>query len=230
MVTAVLSFRALFRNASWMFCAGFSIVHSLAGGTERQVCGDPLAVSQNSPPGRIVLNCQRRGNLPEGLCEIWDNLARLQVLKVVDRAPQPFFQSDAGLPAEQPAGFGNLRLALFGVVFRQGTKLDRRTRAGQSLNAPGELQNGDLRRISQIYGGSFVRFDQSAQAFHKIRDVAEAAGLAAVAEDGKRLALQRLIDQRRDHAAVAKLHAGAISIEDTCDMSRQTEFPVVSHG
>jgi hypothetical protein len=48
-------------------------------------------------------------------------------------------------------------------------------------------------------------------------DVAEAAGLAAVAVDRQRLAAQRLHDEVRHHAPVVDLHARPVGVEDAHD-------------
>ena len=60
-------------------------------------------------------------------------------------------------------------------------------------------------------------------------DVAEAARLRAVAVDRERLAAQRLHDEVRDDAAVARPHARAVGVEDADDARVDAVVAVVRH-
>src|SRR5438309_295259 len=55
---------------------------------------------------------------------------------------------------------------------------------------------------------------QAQEALHQIVDVAEGAGLGAIAEDGDGLALEGLDDEVGDHAPIVGMHARTVGIED----------------
>ena len=59
------------------------------------------------------------------------------------------------------------------------------------------------------------------EALDQIVDVAERSGLAAVAVDGDRLALERLDDEVRHDPPVARVHARTIGVEDSRDFDLQ---------
>ena len=63
----------------------------------------------------------------------------------------------------------------------------------------------------------------------EVRDVAERARLRAVAEDGHRLARERLADQRGHDAAVARAHPLAVGVEDPDDARVDAVGAVVGH-
>ena len=67
------------------------------------------------------------------------------------------------------------------------------------------------------------------QAADQVVDVAEAAGLGAVAEDGDRLALHRLADEGRDRAAVVRAHPRPVGVEDPDDRGVDALLAVVGH-
>ena len=60
-------------------------------------------------------------------------------------------------------------------------------------------------------------------------DVAEAARLAAVAEHGQRLVLQRLAQEGRDRAAVVRAHPRAVGVERPDDPGVDALLAVVGH-
>ena len=69
----------------------------------------------------------------------------------------------------------------FGIVLRQRTKHDRFLRAHQSAHSFREFQNRDFVRIADINGIVLVGFEQPVDAVEQIGNVAETAGLLAVA-------------------------------------------------
>ena len=68
---------------------------------------------------------------------------------------------------------------------------------------------------------SSARVHQPHEAVDQIVDVAERAGLLAVAEDGDVAAEQRLHDEIRHHAAVVGMHARAVGVEDARHLDAQ---------
>ncbi len=58
---------------------------------------------------------------------------------------------------------------------------------------------------------------------------AEAARLAAVAEDGDRLALERLADEGGNDAAVLEPHARAVGVEDADDLGVDLVIAMIGH-
>src|ERR1700730_5676375 len=67
---------------------------------------------------------------------------RTQRLKILDRAPKPFFQADLGFPAQHPLSFGNIRLPALGIILRKRFELQGRSGSREPPDALGELQNG----------------------------------------------------------------------------------------
>ena len=63
----------------------------------------------------------------------------------------------------------------------------------------------------------------------QVVDVTEAAGLAAVAEDGQRPVLQRLAQEGRDRAAVVGAHPRSVGVEDADDRRVDALLAVVGH-
>jgi hypothetical protein len=63
----------------------------------------------------------------------------------------------------------------------------------------------------------------------QIVDVAEASCLRAVAEDGERLAGERLADERRDRAPVIGAHPRPVRVEDPDDRRVDALLPVIGH-
>ena len=70
----------------------------------------------------------------------------------------------------------------------------------------GQLQQRVLVRVADVDRQVLVGLGQRDQAADQVVDVTEGAGLAAVAEDGQRLVLERLAQEGRDRAAVVGPH------------------------
>ena len=68
---------------------------------------------------------------------------------------------------------------------------------------------------------------QPHEALDQVVDVAERARLRAVAVDRDRLAVQRLDDEVRHHAAVVGVHARAVGVEDARDLDVELVLAVV---
>ena len=79
-------------------------------------------------------------------------------------------------------------------------------------------------------GQMLVRFRQAQEAVDFVADVAEAAGLAAVAVDGEVFAAQSLLHEVGDDAAVVELHARAVGVEDADDARIDLVIAVIGHG
>src|SRR5580700_11354648 len=75
-----------------------------------------------------------------------------------------------------------------------------------------------------------VRFRKTDEAVHFIADVAEAAGLAAIAVNGEVFAADGLLHKVGDDAAIVQLHARTVGIEDANDASVYLVITVVGHG
>ena len=75
-----------------------------------------------------------------------------------------------------------------------------------------------------------VRLQQGEYPRHLVVDVAEAPGLAAVAVDRQRLALQGLDEEVRHDPTVRRPHPGAVGVEDADDSHVDAVGAVVGHG
>ncbi len=76
----------------------------------------------------------------------------------------------------------------------------------------------------------FVRFRQTQEAVDFVADVAEAAGLAAIAVHREVLAAQGLLHEVGNDAAIVQLHARAIGVEDAHDAGIHFVIAMVGHG
>ena len=76
------------------------------------------------------------------------------------------------------------------------------------------------RGFPRFTGKRSSEVDKPHQSVHQVRDITEAAGLRTVAENGQRLAPQRLIQECGNHAAIVQGHPRAVGIKDPCDFVR----------
>src|SRR2546428_9711264 len=109
------------------------------------------------------------------------------------RGLQPIFQLYLRLPSEQSARARDVGPALLRVVLRQGAHGSDAAAAAHHL--PGglcELDQRHLAGIAQVHRPRVAFREQGEEPRDQIVDVAEAAGLRTVAENGEVLASQRL--------------------------------------
>ena len=123
---------------------------------------------------------------------------------LLDRPAQAVDQLDRRFPAEQVAGAADVGAALLRIVGRQRLVDDLRARVGHLDHGLGQLQQGELVRVADVDRRVDVGLGEGDDAADQVVDVTEAAGLAAVAEDGQRPVLQRLAQEGRDRAAVVR--------------------------
>ena len=83
--------------------------------------------------------------------------------------------------------------------------------------------------LPMLTGSFTVRLHQPDDAVHEVRDVAEAARLAAAAEHRDVLVPQRLAHERRHRAAVVDAHARAVRVEDADDLGVHPVIAVIGH-
>ncbi len=97
-----------------------------------------------------------------------------------------------------------------------GAKIELRSRPRQTDDRLRQLPDRDLVRVAEVErAGRLVGLAHEAHdALDQIVDVAERAGLVALAVDRDRLAGQRLHDEVRHHAPVLRVHPGAVGVED----------------
>src|SRR5262245_32609051 len=113
-----------------------------------------------------------------------------------DRAAQPVLEIDLGLPAEELLRSRDLRLADLRVVDRQRLEDDLARRAGHSKDRLRQLEQGFLVGIAEVDRQVLARLGEQYEAADQVVDVAEAARLRPVAEDGERLLRERLTQER----------------------------------
>ena len=84
-------------------------------------------------------------------------------------------------------------------------------------------------RVADVHRPGEVgrRVHQPHHGVDEVVDVAERARLLAVAVDGDRLAAQRLDDEVADHAAVVRVHARAVGVEDAHHLDAEAVLAVV---
>ena len=94
----------------------------------------------------------------------------------------------------------------------------------------GAFEDGEFVGIADVYRQMFRGLRQANEAVDLVADIAETAGLAAVAVDGEVFAAQGLLHEIRDHAAVIQLQARAVGVEDADDAGIHFVIAVIGHG
>src|SRR5215471_17713921 len=74
-----------------------------------------------------------------------------QVSKISHSLAQAIFQGDARLPSQNGARFGNVRPALFRVVFGERLEDDFGTGSGDGPNVLCKLQDGHFMGVAKVY-------------------------------------------------------------------------------
>jgi hypothetical protein len=103
-------------------------------------------------------------------------------------------------------------------------------RPGHLEHQVGQLAHRELVGVADVDRPDLVAVEQSQDAAHLVVDVAEAAGLGAVAVDGDGLAVDRLHQEVRHHPPVVRSHLGPVGVEDANDPHVDAVEPVVGHG
>src|SRR4051812_40796258 len=149
--------------------------------------------------------------------------------RLLDRLLQPVLERDLRLPAEQVLGAGDVGLADLRVVDGQRLVDDLRARAGHLDHGLGELEQRVLVLVADVDRQVDVGLAQGDQPADLIVHVTEAPRLAAVAEDGERLVLERLAQEGRDGTAVVGAHPRPVGVEGPRDAGVDSLLAVVGH-
>ena len=135
--------------------------------------------------------------------------------EVVDGFLEPLFKGNGGLPAELFLGQGDVGLALERIVTGERMEGELGTATDLLENKLGELEHGEFSGIADIYGtGDAFRVHEADEAFDEVVDIAEGAGLGAIAIDGNVFPFEGLDDEVGNDATVVGQHSGAIGVED----------------
>src|SRR5205807_4272830 len=126
-------------------------------------------------------------------------------------------------------GFGDIGTTLDRIVDGKRPADELRSRAGHLDNYSSELGDRGLYRIAKVDGARDVvgSGHQREEPLDQVVDIAEGAGLAAVAIEGDWRALQGLDDEVGDDAAVIGVHARAVGVEDADDADAQIVLAVI---
>mmetsp|Transcript_2974 Transcript_2974/g.6750 ORF Transcript_2974/g.6750 Transcript_2974/m.6750 type:complete len:209 (+) Transcript_2974:109-735(+) len=144
-------------------------------------------------------------------------LSQVQGLEVLNRLLQAFSQLHLGLPVQQLLCASDVGSPLLWVVAREGQVHDLALGAGKLDNHFGELLDGELIRVSDIYGPDrLLLVHEPDEAIHRVIHVAKRPRLRAVAVDGDILVVEGLQNEVADHSAVVWVHAGSVGVEDSC--------------
>src|SRR5205085_7654796 len=143
---------------------------------------------------------------------------------------EPLLQLDLRLPAEHLLGPRDVRLADLGIVDRERLVDDLARRAGDTEHRLGELVERELARVPDVHRQVLAALRKENEPADQVVDVAKAPRLRAVAEDGDRLALERLAHERRHGAPVVRAHARAVRVEDPDDAGVDALLAVIGHG
>ena len=135
------------------------------------------------------------------------------------------------LPAEDRLGFGGIRFALFGIVNGQRAVVDMSLWILNKIkHLFGKLHNRDFLRVANVDRQVVIAQQQAVDTFHQIIDVAEGAGLGAIAKHGQSFAPDSLAEECRQHPAVVDAHTRAVSIENADDAGVHFVVVVIGHG
>ena len=109
---------------------------------------------------------------------------------------------------------------------------DRAVAAGRLQNLFGELKHRPLGRVADVDRPGLFRDGQLINAVNQVGDIAERAGLLAVAEDRQRLPAQGLADKGRDDAPVIEAHPRPVGVENPNDLGVHPELAAIGerHG
>src|SRR5579862_2862669 len=142
---------------------------------------------------------------------------------------QPLVERHGGLPAENLPGLRDVGAALQRVVDRQRLVDQLRLGADVPDHPLGQLAHRDLDGVAEIdRAGHLVwRRHHPDEALDEVVDIAEGAGLRAVAVDGDVLALQGLDNEVRHHAPVVRVHARPVGVEDAHHLDARPVLPPV---
>src|SRR5215813_4589970 len=134
-----------------MFAAASAGAGAVAAGTQR-----PAAAARVAARTRHGLDTDRRPS---------------------QHAPEPVFELDLRLPAEQLAGAGDVGLADLRVVDGQRLVDDLAARAGHLEDGLGQLQDRDLPRVADVHREVLAALREQDEPADEVVDVAEAPGL-----------------------------------------------------
>src|SRR3989344_4230558 len=152
-----------------------------------------------------------------------------ELLKVRDCLNEALIESGLGFPTEPVPRQRNVRLPLQRVVARERFLHDLRLRADERDYFLRQIEDREFARITQVNGPCEVigATHEADEALDHVVHIAERTRLLAVAIDGDRLSLERLGDEVRRHTPVVRVHAAAISIENTRDLDAQVVLAAV---
>lgn len=149
------------------------------------------------------------------------------ILEVIDGGLEAVGEGDAGGPVEEGLRFGDIGAALFRVVGGEGFVDDGRGGIGEGDDLMGEVEDAEFGGVADVDGPGFGGIHQADGGFNEIVYVAERTGLRAVAIDGNGLVVEGLDDEVGDDAAVVRMHAGAVGIENASHSDGNVVLPVI---
>jgi hypothetical protein len=112
--------------------------------------------------------------------------------EVGDHEGKTLVERDLWLPPKELLGTADVRLALVRVVLGVGTELDLCVRVDGVLDNLGQLQHGELTRVTQVEWPYVLTFHEPHQSLNQIRDILETPGLLAITVNRQRLLPQSL--------------------------------------
>ena len=148
--------------------------------------------------------------------------------EVGDRALEAFFEGDRRFPVQVAFGEGDVGLALAWVVGGERSVNDLGRASDELEGQLGELAHGEFSGVAEIYGADgFGLGHEPNKSLNEVVDVAEGAGLGAIAVERDILTAESLHDEVGDDAAVVFVHARAVGVEDADDTDIDFVFAVV---
>jgi len=146
--------------------------------------------------------------------------------EVIKRQLESITQRNLWLPAEQLSSARDIRASLFRVILRQWMERNLRRRSGHFEHQFRALQHRELGWVADIYRPDNIGICKLHDAIDFVGNVTEAARLGTVAIHGKIFPAKRLLHEIRNYAAIVKLKARTVSIENSYNSNINLEVAV----
>src|SRR5439155_19723117 len=136
-----------------------------------------------------------------------------QATEVLDRAGESLAKRYFRLPAQHRACARDVRAPDLRIVLRERVAEDLGLRSSELDDHVGKIEHGVFAWIADVGWPVVTPIIETEDAVDLVVDEAKASCLAAVTIDRDRLAVERLHDEVRHHATVARPHTRSVCVE-----------------
>ena len=139
-------------------------------------------------------------------------------------------QGNTRLESEEAPRKREVGSATSRIVIGERVKLNSAVRVCCRNHLVGEFDHRELRVVADIHRPVVAAVEQAELTIDLIVDVAEAAGLGAVAVDSDRGVVEGLIDEVGNYATIVGAHVGSVSVERSDYANVEPVSPVIGQG